>query len=717
MSITIKHLEGPLAGKEQTFDDSCKTVAFGRTGSAQVSYPPECTPVGEKHLELKQNDTGGYTISLCGTQYVEVDGKEAKDGEQLAPDSVIRLGHDGPTFQVLLPGITIRHLTGRLAGQRQYFDPSVERIVFGRPPGVVDVSYPADDTDVGRVHFSLNRTKTGAYCVELDDKHFVAIDGTQAENGQVVPSGSTLRLANKQGPTFAIDIRKAESGGIETKPGQEVVPLRKKVEKAIKDGAYALAAIAVVILGTGSYFYYLQREQSAQLAALDKDLAAANAAVSAKAKTEFLPEVIDRLEHAVYLVAKDEGGKPLPEATAWAFAPTLLATNAHVTEAIKGNDDFYLVGPDGRHITIKSVTSHPGYAAFASYRTNVGTTRYGNFTPLDLIKEYDVGIIEIDPSTPLFVDPTTQQPVLLELASDAQLESLAPGTAVASAGFPSENLQGTATAAKSPPTLHFGFISSLTDVFMCRAEPANQLLIVHSVPVTGGASGSPLIDSSGKVIGIVNGGNTNVIDGAGDDGKLRMSNAVQINYAQRVDLLKELREDKDARKEMAVDHDYWDKMAAQFDNLFDLSLVAFKDLAKSRYKVGTGQEKALGEGVLDPGSSKSIKLVQQTFQFDALPGHVYGFIADAESGVPIAINLKKAGTDQFLRDAQDKRQSSEPDQAPTAWLTVSEPTTLDVTVWSLTSLPAKFSLSAFTWEEPKTASASPADSQPGASQQ
>ena len=46
-------------------------------------------------------------------------------------------------------------------------------------------------------------------------------------------------------------------------------------------------------------------------------------------------------------------------------------------------------------------------------------------------------------------------------------------------------------------------------MFMCRANDAgDQLLIQHTVPVTGGMSGSPLIDRSGKVIGIVSGGNT-----------------------------------------------------------------------------------------------------------------------------------------------------------------------------------------------------------------
>ena len=71
---------------------------------------------------------------------------------------------------------------------------------------------------------------------------------------------------------------------------------------------------------------------------------------------------------------------------------------------------------------------------------------------------------------------------------------------------------------RRPSALRFGNISALTDVFMCKAEPEDRLLIQHSVPVTGGVSGSPLIDASGKVIGIVNGGNTVTVRKVADKG-------------------------------------------------------------------------------------------------------------------------------------------------------------------------------------------------------
>ena len=94
-------------------------------------------------------------------------------------------------------------------------------------------------------------------------------------------------------------------------------------------------------------------------------------------------------------------------------------------------------------------------------------------------------------------------------ATDDYVEKLKPGGAVAAIGFPIEGMTATMVVNDAPATLHFGNISSLTDMFMCRAKDADdQLLIQHTVPVTGGMSGSPLIDKSGDVIGIISGGNT-----------------------------------------------------------------------------------------------------------------------------------------------------------------------------------------------------------------
>ena len=75
--------------------------------------------------------------------------------------------------------------------------------------------------------------------------------------------------------------------------------------------------------------------------------------------------------------------------------------------------------------------------------------------------------------------------------------------------------------------------------------------------------------------------------------------------------------------------------------------------------------------------------------------------------MPIGINVRRQGTSEFLRDAKDPRQTSEPELAPTAWVTVPEPTTLEVVVWGLLKGPAQYTLYAYSWEQPKPPSATP----------
>jgi trypsin-like peptidase len=581
--------------------------------------------------------------------------------------------------------ITITHLEGPLEGTEQTFDDSVDAVVFGRDRETAQVVYPAHYDVVGRRHFELRRTRAGDYTVELFGTRYVEIDGKPADNGTPVKSGSSFRLGRKDGPVFKVAVGAPSVVGLPlTGDQRQMTTSSQRLGRKVAVGG---GALAFVVAGLFAYSTYLH-------VTLADQFAMARAEAAAKSKEEFSMATLKTLEASVYRVAKMDGGAEESGGTAWAFAPGKLATNAHVTEAIKGHEgEFFLVAPNGDKIEILGVESHPGYLAFKDYKKKQGTTRWGKFTPLDLINEYDVGIIEIDPGIEL--------PAMLEFASEEDLKNLAPGTPVASIGFPVEGLAGSATATKAPGTLHFGHISALTDVFMVRADPEHRLLIQHSVPVTGGASGSPLIDPSGKVIGIVNGGNTTVIKDKDEsvNAKLRLPSAALINYAQRVDLLQHLAGDT-ADDELEEDQIYWEASAAQFADYFDVAVKDFEGLAKKRYAVGDGKEVELGAGKLDAGDTDSFKLVSETYEFNAEPGKVYGFIADAESGIPVGINVKNKATAAFMRDAKDERQTSELELAPTAWVTVNEPTLLEVVVWSLVARPAKYELFAYEWPMP-----------------
>ncbi len=602
--------------------------------------------------------------------------------------------------------ITITHLEGPLAGQTQHFDERTKTIVFGRE-GDCQVVYPPEYTVVGKRHFELERQSSGDYHVRLLGKRYVNVDGVPADNHAVVGSGSVLRLGSAtDGPAFKVDIEKAKAALPDTQEQEKVKTWREMIADTRTLGAYGLGALAAVLVASVAYFMIATDS-------LESQIATAKEEAVALASKSFSQETLSKAAAAVHLVVKKDGGKLVPMATAWAFAPDKLGTNAHVTEALDGAEQNYAIvvlpfeaGKDAVIVEIKDVITHPGYGAFKVYRDTRGTARGDKFTALDIISQYDVGIIET--ATPLPDDPKTGKPAMLELASEGELRALSPGTPVALIGFPSEGLKGADTKATAPPTHQFGWISSLMNVFMGHAEPGQQVLLQHSVPVAGGASGSPLIDRQGKVVGVVTGGNVVRLAKAGGDKTdgapaetQRVPNAALINFAARVDLLDALR-DGEAEQLLAQDKSYWDEASKQFDNYFTAAATAFVDLTRERYGVGDAPKvEVVGTGTLDPGKATSVKFVtSEAYSFKAEPGHVYGLIADAASGVPISITVKRKGTEQFVRDAKDPRQLNEPELAPTAWVT--EPMELEVSVWSLTELPADYELKVYEWDAPQS---------------
>lgn len=101
MSITIRHLDGPLKGLEQHFDDSVAEIIIGRSPDCQVVFPPEYTEISKKHVALRRNPAGDYAVELFTERYVEIDGILARNGQVASSGSVFVLGRPGgPSFSV-----------------------------------------------------------------------------------------------------------------------------------------------------------------------------------------------------------------------------------------------------------------------------------------------------------------------------------------------------------------------------------------------------------------------------------------------------------------------------------------------------------------------------------------------------------------------------------------------------------------------------------------
>ena len=269
--------------------------------------------------------------------------------------------------------ITIKHLDGPLTGETKEFGDGTATILIGRQAGC-QIVYPAEYTVIGKTHCQLERQVSGDYCVRLLGDHYVEIDGIPADNLARVPNGSTLRLGErKTGPSFKAEIQK---GKAELPDTGEQTTVKSWREQIAETSVLAVGGLSVHFCCRGRWRLFPVRTTS-----LEEQIASANAAASKLAQQQFAQATTDTLLAAD--LSRRQGrrrqaqgrgnGVGLCPRQPAAEPKVLLATNAHVTEAIKGHEkEFYLIAPDGKRIDIASVKSHQGYLDFGDYKKKLG---------------------------------------------------------------------------------------------------------------------------------------------------------------------------------------------------------------------------------------------------------------------------------------------------------------------------------------------------------
>jgi hypothetical protein len=531
--------------------------------------------------------------------------------------------------------LIIKHVTGGLAGTEKSIDPASDRVVFGRQTDC-DVIFPPEETLVSRHHFALVRKASGDWTIDLFGKPFVAIDGIPAEAGQRVADGARVELGRLGGPSFHIGIEAElhNDGLLLTAQQEEVEGSRVVAQKASAAASRArlLAGagilVAAIAVGIGGYVYFFGRSAAAKF----DEAMARFADDQAKVATAGIgSQVRDHLISAVYHVVKvDANGRREAVGTAWPVAPHLLATNAHV--AIEGEDlkpgqvlAVQSPGKDGKLINVVSRKVHPGYAAFTGFlqQDPVVVQEFGGqAVRADLsIPGYDVALLEIKEDLP----PAS----IFQVASDDEIKALNAGTPVATAGYPTEEIAGSdAQLIGATPELHLGTITGLTDFFFLPSDDAHRQLIHDDLPSAGGASGSPIVNAKGHVVALLSAGNSFImpkIEGL----PVRIPNAAQINYGQRVDLLKPLLDDTLA-KAVEADRAYWTQQIAYFSRGIDVIIPSILDKAKptptsvsapvndQKLQLGNDTKKAKASG----GTQRQIAVT-----IPVTPGASYVFVA------------------------------------------------------------------------------------------
>jgi len=231
-------------------------------------------------------------------------------------------------------------------------------------------------------------------------------------------------------------------------------------------------------------------------------------------------DLAHRLVHGVgVVVTQMPGGKLKACGTAWIVKGRgVLVTNAHVAEPVlQAHEEAGLSScvmfPGGTYV-ITGLEMHP---------------RYQNGASDQILPGFDVAVLQVNGHLPHEGLP---------LATRAKAVSLKQLQPVAYLGYPGEGLAGGGVNLERPQAMAKpGHITALTDWLLRASRPEDTHLVQHDIGVAGGASGSPLLDESGEVVGIVSAGNMQVNVDTKTQAVVRSPSAAMVNFAQRVDVL------------------------------------------------------------------------------------------------------------------------------------------------------------------------------------
>ncbi len=506
------------------------------------------------------------------------------------------------------------------------FDVGAEEIVFGRESNC-DVVFPPEARMVGGRHGRLYRQESGDYAIEAFGDHYFEVNGYRPEQGQPITGDSTIRFGSAKGPMIRVHMtRGARTDGLLSTLTQATVTPMSKVVAQLKVAVGVLAAVVVIAVGVQWWLQYqanarFERQMTDMRSVLDKE------AQASFPSTDFLRSA------AFAVILQDKDGLSRVIGTAWPLQPGMLVTNAHVAEVdLKPHEQLFVRKPGSSDdIPVIGKRVHAGFNAFNDFVDEAIKTSSGFASQTKgaaMPSAYDVAILEVNPDADLGK--------VLEVSDDPA--ALTPGASLAFAGYPIEGTGAQKLAQLSPnPVLQFGRVTALSDYFLFNADKPNALLVENSLPATGGASGSPIIDASGKVVAILSGGTVDYRGG------VRTPSAAMLNYAQRADLIRGVLDPASFDLEAAKAE--WQTSLAVFNK--HENTVINTALADLKQRTGGPVDKS--EGI--PESLKTSEAVTVgTLSYRDQPepvvaGHTYTFIAYGEQRTgTLDLMLLRGGT-------------------------------------------------------------------------
>jgi hypothetical protein len=618
-------------------------------------------------------------------------------------------------------GIRLRLAGDTLAPQSWEFGDGVERVTVGRDGERCDVALPAEMTAVGRQHVGL-RQELGRWRVVVNRDNAVYLGDRRLDDGEMLPAEGSLRLG-PQGPSLAFhatvpgstatDLADGPAKGVHTRL-REATKATGRHRLYLGLGAVGLAAVGLVLyllsqrtgrleeqwtsvvgnvpaaIGDPTRLATLFREEASTLRSFDAEAGRAAAPAvpdgnldSAKAlaasermkeSASFAKVLRDAAPSVLLVVRKHADGVVTPAATAWVVGEDLVATNGHVAEFVARDGGNVYVRTPGRapkDYRVVATENHPGYVAsqriWSQHRPGTiegDTPKAVNRPPAAC----DVALLRVDRAkdgSPL--------PPPLRVADSATLQALRPGTPVAFVGYPMEDMSVGGVNLDAPVAqAQVATVTALTGIFFGAVPPADAILVHHSLPATGGASGSPILDEQGRVVALLSAGNVLMRLAPSDAGGAvveRQPNAVLVNFGQRADLLQELR-DGTAEREHARRAPQWQKQVTAFLQLRTAVEKARERLLASLRErgeaAGVGPPRVVGEmssagEAPDRGAVPAAPIEDGWEAWDVVlekPG-TYAIVAISTLADPIELRVVDSGG-QKHPDPDDRRKRLRP---------------------------------------------------------
>lgn len=477
--ICVRHLQdSTLAGQSAQFDGD--KVLLGRQANCDVRFDPaKDRSVSGRHAEVRREgggENGTLVVEDLGSSNgTYVNGVRISGPTPLMPRDRVRLGEGGPEL-----GVTLLDVNPNEAATVVSHRPG------GTPTPPATPTTPAVSAAPGKAPVKLT------------------------------PAPNLAAASRPPGlpPSRASQGLMKSSIGMNTLMGVLGEERQKERRRVFKSFAVVGAAIAAfVLIATIPLIWYFQADPQVSWG-----------------------EVYSEAADSVYVVMiRDENGNVSPQGTAWSVAEGKLATNAHVAELFDslqpGQQLLARRGSAENDLKIKSVTLHPGYKAFARLSAQYVPFDAGSNRLLNFVPACDVALMEVGQ----FDGNGARQAPALPLSTSEQWAELSPGYNVAYIGFPMEGRAGGGLDVDKPePNRDSGSLTRLSDSFLATADRAEVMLLGHNLPTLGGASGSPILNREGRVIGLISAGD-NVGMGAG--GRISLTG---FAYGPHVRLLREL---------------------------------------------------------------------------------------------------------------------------------------------------------------------------------